>query len=82
MLDQVFHVEGLDASRASDPVCVKHFEDQGGWSSISTVDFFAHFTLFLILLQILVVHFHVEAVTAVQLSTLWVVALDWRVHNF
>ena len=56
----------MQVERASDPIRIKHFEDQGGWSSGSTVDFLAHFTLILMLLKILVVHFHVDAVTAVS----------------
>jgi len=65
MLDQILHVEWLIACGASDAVCVKHFEDERGWSSVTTVDLFADFTLFLVLLKVLVVHLHVEAVAAV-----------------
>jgi len=82
MLDQILHVEWLVACGASDAVCVKHFEDECRWGAVPTVDLLADFTLFLVLLQVLVIHLHVEAVAAVELPTLLVVALYWRVHDF
>jgi hypothetical protein len=65
MLDQILHLEWLGARGASDAVCVEHFKDERGWGTVSTVDLLADFALFLVLLQVLVVHLHVEAVAAI-----------------
>ena len=34
------------------------------------------------MLQVLVVHFHVEAVGAVELAALGIVAFDWSIDDF
>ena len=82
MLHQVFQVERLVASYAVYAVCVEHLKDESGRWPVTTIQIFAYFTFFLILLQVLVVHFHVEAVGAVELAALRIVTFDWCVHNF
>lgn len=63
-------------------VHVDHFKDQSRWSSVVSVNSLAYFALPLVLLQILVIQLHVEAVGAVELPAVNVVALDRRVHDF
>ena len=65
MLREVFQVEWFVAGRARDLVDVEHFENQGRGYAIATIDTLADQALFLFLLQVLVVHFHVQAVGAV-----------------
>ena len=36
MLDQVFHIEWLGTRDAVDAVCVKHFENDGRWRSVTS----------------------------------------------
>ena len=62
MWNQVLEVERLITSAAFDSIGIQHFKDERrGWS-ITAIDFLAHFTFFLFLLEILVIKFHVEAV--------------------
>ena len=59
VLDQSPQTERLAARDAVNLVCVEHLEDQGRWLPVPTIHSFAHFALFLLHLQILVVQFHV-----------------------
>ena len=82
MLDEVLHFKGLAAGDAINAVRVKHFQYKSrGWS-ISSVEFLAYLALFLIVLKVLVVQLHIQAVAAVQLSTFRVVTLDRCIHDF
>ena len=82
MLHQVLIVKRLVARYAIYAICIEHFEDKSRWWTVATVQIFAHFAFFLILLQVFVVHFHIQAVGTVELATLRIVAFDWSVHNF
>mmetsp|Transcript_23365 Transcript_23365/g.31298 ORF Transcript_23365/g.31298 Transcript_23365/m.31298 type:complete len:150 (+) Transcript_23365:1206-1655(+) len=81
MLGQTFQIEWFGASDAFDRVGSEHFQDQSRWLTVATQDFLAHLALFLLLLQILVAQFLVQAEIAVQLAALCIFALHWGVYD-
>ena len=82
VLDQVFHVKWFVAGETLDEVGAEHLHDECRWLAVGPVYFLTHFALFLLLLQILIIQFHIEAVAAVQLATLCIVTLNWSIHDF
>jgi len=82
VLHQILHVERLRARDAIYSISVQHFENESRRWSVTTVNVLAHFALFLVQLQVLVIHLHIQAVGAVELAALRVGAFHWRIHNF
>lgn len=82
VLHQILHVERLWARDAIYSISVQHFENESGWWSVATVEILAHFTLFLVLLQVFVIHLHVQTVGAVELAALRVGAFHRRIYDF
>ena len=82
MCREGFEAEGLVARCTPNHIFIEHFGYERRRCSVAPSRLLAHLAHLVILLDVLVVELHAQAVGAIELSAFWVVTFDRTIDDF